>query len=97
MQNQLSRCQKGSKNWEKRRVKLARLHEKIANQRRDFLHKLSKRLIDENQVIVLEDLCVKELMKDHEFAKLAMDSSWYEFSRQLEYKAVWYGREFRRI
>lgn len=97
LQNQLSRCQKGSKNWEKRRVKLARLHEKIANQRRDFLHKLSKRLIDENQVIVLEDLCVKDLMKDHESAKCATDAAWAEFSRQLEYKASWYGREFKRV
>lgn len=92
-QKDLSRKQKYSKNYEKTRLRLAKLHEKIANQRKDFLHKTSSKIINENQVIVLEDLKVKNLQQNRYLAKAISEVSWAKFRSILEYKANWYGRE----
>ena len=91
-QRKLSRKKIGSENREKQRLKVAKLHEKISNQRKDFLHKLSSELINENQVICLEDLHVKEIQQNKYLSQSVSDVGWYEFRRQLEYRAKWYGR-----
>ena len=80
-------------NYQKQKVKVARIHERISNQRRDFLNKLSTELIKNHDVICLEDLASKNLMKNHHLARAIGDVSWHEFVRQLSYKADWYGKK----
>ena len=99
LENKLKKEQKkkGRKNRNKQRIKLNIVHEKITNQRNDFLQKLSTRLIKENQIICLEDLDVKEMMKNHKLAKAISDVSWSEFIRMLQYKSLWHDRIIQKV
>ena len=96
-QRQLSHKKKGSKNYEKKKKEVAKCHEKIKNIRKDYLHKVSNKIISENQVIVTENLQIKNMEKNHKLAKAITDASWYELTRQLEYKAKWNGREYIKV
>jgi len=96
-QKALARKQKGSQNREKARLKVARAHAKIADQRLDGLHKLTTRLIRENQTVCVESLAVRHLVRNRRLAQAISDASWGELVRQLEYKAVWYGRTLAKI
>lgn len=92
-QRKLSRKKKGSNNYNKQRIRLAKVHEKIANQRNDFLQKQSTMLISENQTICIEDLDIKGMVRNHKFAKSISSASWGKFFTMLRYKAAWYGND----
>jgi len=97
LQRQLSHKEKGSKNYYKQRRKIALCHEKITNTRKNNLHKISYKIISENQVIVSENLQIRNMVKNHHLAKSITDASWYELTRQLEYKAKWNERKYIKI
>jgi putative transposase len=97
VQKALSRKQKRSNNQHKARVQVARVHAQITDVRKDFLHKLTTQLVRENQTIVVEDLAIKNMVKNHKLALAISDASWGELIRQLAYKCQWYGRELIKI
>ena len=96
-QRKLSKMVKGSNNRNKQRIKVAKIHKKIENQRNDYLHKLSKKIIDENQIICIENLKVKNMSKNHKLARSISDVSWAKFISMLIYKANWYGNVIIKI
>jgi putative transposase len=97
LSRRLAKKQKGSKNQIKAQMKLARLHAHVTDQRRDYLHKLSTRLVRENQVIVVEDLNVSGMVKNHRLARVISDAAWHTLLLFLTYKATWYGRTLLKV
>ena len=96
-QRKFAHKQKGSKNFQKQKIKVTRVHEKIFNSRKDFLHKVSHKLIYENQIIVSENLDVSEMLKNPRLAKQISDCSWSEFVQQLEYRGLWNNRIYIKV
>lgn len=96
-QRKLSRKQKGSNNRNKQRIKIAKVHEKITNQRNDFLQKQSTVLISENQTICIEDLNIKRMIHNHRLAQHIASCSWFKFFSMLKYKAAWYGNNIIKV
>ena len=97
LQQSLSRKIKGSKNYLKAKVRLAKFYEHITNCRKDYLHKISIFLVKNYDIICIETLQIKNMLKNHKLAKAISDVSWYEFCRQLEYKCLWYDKKFVKI
>lgn len=97
LHRQHSKKKKSTKSREKARVKLARQYQKVTNQRNNYLHQVSSKLIDDNQVIVLEDLAVKNMIKNHKLAQAISDVSWGNLVSMLKYKAIWYDRRLIQI
>lgn len=97
LQRQLAHKKKFSKNWYKQKHKIAILYEKVTNIRKDNLHKISHKLVQENQLIVSEDLRISNMIKNHHLAKSISDASWYELTRQVTYKSDWYGRTYVKV
>ena len=93
----LSKKKKGSNGWHKQRIVIAKIHEKIANSRKDFLHKLTTNLVSENDVICVEDLNVAGMLKNRKLSKAVADVGIFELNRQIEYKAAWYGKTVIKI
>ena len=97
LQRQFAKKKKGSNNWNKQRIKIARLHEKITNIRKDNLNKISYTLVKENQFIFSEDLNITGMVKNHNLAKSIHDCSWYELTRQISYKSEWNERVYKKV
>lgn len=97
LQRMYSKKQKGSRNQEKSRIRLAKQYERVSNQRKDFIHKLTTGLLKNHDVVCCENLNIKGMVKNRRFAKSILDASWSEFFRQLKYKSDWYGRKFVQI
>lgn len=97
LQRQLCKMQRGSNNYKKQTRKIAKLHEKIANIRRNNLHQISHRIVSENQWIFSENLNIKGMLKNHNLAKSISDCGWYELTRQLQYKSEWNNRIYHRV
>jgi putative transposase len=89
----LARKEKGSANRAKARLRVARVHARIADRRRDLLHKLTTRLVRENQLVVIEDLAVRNMLRNRSLARAISDASWSDLRSMLEYKCDWYGRD----
>lgn len=96
-QKHLAKAQKGSRNRQKARERVARIHARITDSRRDHLHKLTTRLAKENQLIAVEDLCVKGMLRSKRYSRSIADAAWGELVRQLTYKAEWYGRTLVKV
>lgn len=96
-QRRLSRMKKGSANWKKQKLKVAKIHERVANQRRETLHEATIQAVRDSRAIAVEDLNVKGMTKNHRLARSVSDASMSEMHRQLEYKCSWYGRDFVKV
>jgi putative transposase len=97
LQRQLERKQKYSNNYYKQKKKIARLHEKISNIRINNLHQISHKIVNENQVIISENLKIKNMLRNHRLAKSIADAGWYELTRQINYKSNWNNRIYHKI